>query len=510
MAGGKQTPRQRMINILYLVLLGLIALNVPDNLLDAFKKIGDSLSTSNTNVQTGINNTFDAFEKTKLKEQPDRAKPIYDKAKSASKVADDLNTYIESLKKEIVDKSGGFDEKINDYRGRDNMDVTPHVMIEGEKATELKKKINAAREELINTLDPKDRQGVNLSLSAVDPPERPGVENKDWEHSNFGEGVPVGAAITALIKIQSDAKNAENEVVKKELGKVDQAVVTLDKFVGVAVAPSSYIIAGSPYKAQVFLTAYDSKSTPDIVINGSRIPAANGVGTYTVNTSREGIFTYAGKISVKGPDGVKTYDLPKQTYQVAKPSAVVSPEKMNVLYIGVPNPLAVSAPGVPLDKLRVSMSNGSVSGSNGKFSAKVSSAGTTTITISGEVAPGKSQVLGTSQFRIKRIPDPIAQFAGKSGGTTSSVNLRSADRLFAHLDNFEFDAHFNITRFKMYIQKPRQDVVPLTTSGADLSGAMKAALSSITPGTLVVFDDIVAVGPDGTPRQLNTLTLRAN
>ena len=73
MAGGKETPRQRMIGILYLVLLGLVALNVPDSLLDAFKNITNSLDQSRTNVTTSLDNTYAAFEATKLKEQPAKA-----------------------------------------------------------------------------------------------------------------------------------------------------------------------------------------------------------------------------------------------------------------------------------------------------------------------------------------------------------------------------------------------------------------------------------------------------
>src|ERR1700755_1251146 len=124
MAGGKQTPRQRMMGILYLVLLGLIALDVPDSLLDAFKNISDSLNASKTNVQTGIDNTFKAFEKTKLVEQPERAKPIFEKAQKAKKLADDLNAYVESLKNMLINASGGFDDATQDYKGRENIDVS--------------------------------------------------------------------------------------------------------------------------------------------------------------------------------------------------------------------------------------------------------------------------------------------------------------------------------------------------------------------------------------------------
>jgi gliding motility-associated protein GldM len=511
MAGGKETPRQRMIGILYLVLLGLIALNVPDSLLDAFKNITDSLSLSKNNVQTGIGNTFDAFEKTKLKEQPERATPIYNRAKEASKVANSLSDYVESLKKSLIEEGGGFDANINDYKGRADMDVSARFMINQKNGATLRKRIAETREKLMNLLDPQDRQSEKFSLEANDPP-RNGDVKKSWEEANFGDGIPMGAAITALTKIQADAKNAESEVVKKILGKVDQAVVNLDQFAAVAVAPSSYVVAGQPYTAEVFLTASDSKSNPDIAVNGSKLATESGRGKYSVSTGREGVFTWVGTIRVKQNDGtVKEYKTAPQTYQVARPSAVVSPDKMNVLYVGVPNPVSVSAPGIAREKLRLSISGGSISGSAGKFVATVSSPGTTArITVSGETSPGKSQVLGVQEFRVKRIPDPKAQFAGKSSGAVATGNIKAQDRVFARLENFDFDAKFNVTRFSLTIVKSRQDPITISGSGGELSGAMRSAMATISPGSRVIFDNIIAVGPDGTQRGLDPIVLTAN
>jgi len=511
MAGGKQTPRQRMINILYLVLLGLIALNVPESLLDSFKKIGDSLATSTSNVQNGIAANYAAFQK-HIAEEPARAKPIYDKAKQASALADKLYKEVEDLKTKLVTSTGGISDQTHDYAGRDNMEESERLMIKDGNGEKLRKDINDTRTQLLAILDPKDTVGMHLSLDASDPIPAPGSpDKKSWEEGYFGANIPVAAVMTTLIKIQSDARNDEAAVTKKLLSKFDVAVVTLNTFEGVAVAPTSYIIAGQPYTAQVFLTAYDNQSNPVITINGSTIPTSAGKGTYTVSTGKEGVFTYSGDIAVKGPDGLKHYKLPTQTYQVAKPSAVVSPDKMNVLYMGVDNPLSVSAPGVPVDKLHVSISGGggSLSGSNGHYEAKVSSIGDATVTISAEIEKGKTTALGSTKFRVKRIPDPKAQFAGKSGGSTSAVNLRAQDKLFAHLDNFEFEAKFIVKSFKMIVAKPHQDGVISSSNSADLSAAQKAALATITPGTTIYFDDIIAVGPDGAQRPLDPIIFKA-
>ncbi|MFD1769543.1 type IX secretion system motor protein PorM/GldM [Sphingobacterium suaedae] len=510
MALGRETPRQRMINILYLVLLALLALNVPDSILDAFKNINNSLEVSKSNVNNSVQQLFTAFESTKLKDEPDRAKPIYDKAKQAQSIIQDLNQYINGIKEEFVQQGGGYDEKTGDLQARENEDIAPNLMINGKKGVELKEKINSTRNKLIGLLTPDQQKSVSFSLEANNP-EKPVNGKRTWEEINFGSGTPLTAAMTILTKIQTDAQNAESDVVKLILGEMDQAVVNLDKFAAVAVAPTSYLVQGQPYSAEVFLTASDSKSQPSITVNGANLEIVDGKGIYKAPTSREGIFTWSGIIKVKQTDGsIKEYRTPQQTYQVARPSAVVSPDKMNVLYIGVNNPISVSAPGTPTDKIKVSMSGGSISGSGGKYNVKVQSPGTAKISVSAEVAPGRSQILSTTEFRVKRIPDPIAQFAGKTGGAMATVAIKAQNAIFAKLNNFDFDASFKVTKFSLIIAKPRADAIVLSTSGNQLSSAMKSAINGITPGSRVIFDNIIAVGPDGSPRQLNAVALTAN
>jgi gliding motility-associated protein GldM len=189
---------------------------------------------------------------------------------------------------------------------------------------------------------------------------------------------------------------------------------------------------------------------------------------------------------------------------------VVSPDKMNVLYIGVPNPVTVSAPGIATKDLRVNISGGSINGKDGHYEATVSSICTATVTVSGELTKGKTTILGSSLFRVKRIPDPKPQFAGKSGGNTSAANIRAQERIFAKLDNFDFDAKFNVTRFTLLVAKPRQDVIILSANGNELTSAMRSIMNTVSPGTTVVFKDIIAVGPDGTQRGLDPIVISAN
>ncbi|MFD2161181.1 gliding motility protein GldM [Paradesertivirga mongoliensis] len=510
MAGGKESARQKMINIMYLVLLAMLALNVSDTILNAFKNINDSLMASTTNVEASISQLMTSFENTKLKEQPDRAKPLYDKAKQALAIGEDLNKYIENLKKEFTTAGQGIDPETGDLVERSNQDIAPGIMINQKKGAALKAKINETDAKLRALVDPKERGGLTFSLTATDPTERVNGVKKSWEEVNFGEGTPLTAAMTILSKIQTDVKNAESDVIKRLLGNLDKAPVILDKFSAVAVAPSSYIIAGQPYTAEVFLTAYDSQASPQITINGSNISVRDGKGIYNVPTSREGIFSYKGSITLRQADGTfKSYPLPEQKYQVSRPSAVVSPTAMNVFYIGVPNPVSISAPGIPKENLRVSMNGGSISGSNGNYTVRVSSAGTAKVNVSAEIN-GKVQSIGTQEFRVKRIPDPVPQFAGKTSGALSSVAIKSQNTVFAKLLNFDFDAKFTVTSFTLIIQRKGSDAQVLKASGSSLTPDMQKAMRLVVPGSRVFFEDVEAVGPDGAKRMIGAIALSAN
>ena len=515
MAGGKQTPRQRMIGILYLVLLGLIALNVPDNLLDAFRKIQISLNNSADNAKKDIGETYTAFENSTLKDQRDRAQPIYDTAKLASDAAKKLVDTVQHIKDELMKAGGGYNPDIDDVDARDNLDISPRMMIDEKRADNLKILINATRTRLISLLRPKDRQSVELSLNTDDPQSTGGMPHKSWQEAYFGEGVPLGATLTNLAKINADAKNAENEIVKKILSYAQKAQVNLDQFAAVAVAPTSYLLVGQSYTADVFLTAYDSKLSPSITVGGSSLQVDAGKGKYIGETNTIGPHQWQATVSFKNNDGkMQTYTTPMQTYMVAAPSAVVSPDKMNVLYVGIPNPISVSSPGIANKDLKVNISSGTIPStdlSKGEYEANVSSigSGTATISISGTVG-GKTAALGSKLFRIKNIPNPIAEFAGTSGGSQNTPTIQGQNYIFATLKDFEFDLKFNIKSYKLTIIRPRQDAVTVSGYGGTLTQEVKDKLRLVTPGTRLIFDEIYAVGPDKKDRLLNPITIKAN
>jgi gliding motility-associated protein GldM len=506
MAALNETPRQKMMGILYLVLLGIAATTVTDHVLDAFRNLTVSLETSTKNVQSTVSNTFASFEATKLKNDPVRAKPVYERANQVKQYAADLDKYINDIKDLFVKEGGGIEEASGDVKARADIAISPRLMINQHRAADLRKKIEDTRNKILATLDDKEREGLKLALNAQDPPKRAGIKTT-WEEDNFGDGIPLTAAITALTKIQADLKNTESDVVKKILGEVDQAVISLDKFEAVAVAPSSYILVGQQYKADVFLTASSSTSNPEIIIGGQKLNVVNGKGQYIASASSEGEKVWNGVIRIKQTDGtLKEYKLPDQTYTVAKPSATVSPTKMNVFYIGLPNPVSVSAPGISKEKVRVSISAGEISGNNGNYIVNVKNVGKVNVTVSGEYEKGHTTVLGTTEFRVKHIPPPRVKFGNKSGGRLSVGAMKAQNRIFAVLEDFDFDAPFTINHFTLLVSKPRADAQIFESNSNAFTPQMVAAMNGIISGSRVTFDFVFATGPDGMKRQLDPIT----
>jgi len=510
MAGGKETTRQRMINIMYLVLLAMLALNVSDTILNAFKNINDSLDDSKTNVSNSLDQVFSAFQNTELKNKPERAQPLWDKAQKAKAYADELNKEIDRLKKEFETAGDGIDPETGDFVLRENQDIAANIMINKKEGAKLKAKINETRAKLIALLEVKDQANVSFSLAAKDPAKS--KNGKRWEDVNFGEGIPLTAANTILTKIQSDLQNAEAEIVKKIFGELNPTQMTLDKFKAVAVPSGSYVIQGQPYKADVFLTASDSKSNPEITVGGSSLAVKDGVGTYTGGTSNVGSFTWKGTIRVKQANGdVKTYETQPITYQVAKPSATVSSKNLNVIYAGIANPFSISAPGFSLESIKASISAGSLSGSAGNYIINVpgSQVGqTVTINVSG-TADGKTLSLGSNAFRVKSIPNPTAKFAGMMGGIISGNKIANG-QISASIDNFEFDIKVQVLKFTVVVVKPRQDSQSFYCSGGSLSAAAKAALASLPYKSTVFIEGVQVQLPDGRTPNVNTMAFTIN
>ncbi|UKJ07355.1 gliding motility protein GldM [Solitalea lacus] len=502
MAGGKQTARQQMINLMYLVLTAMLALNVSAEVLNAFKTVRDGLDESTTNLDQTVNKTMEAFQNS-MKTDPGKTGPWFTKAQEAVKVSNELGSYIKGIKDQIVKEADGINQETGDIAKNDDLDISTRIMLNEEKPSEakgpeLKAKINETREKLLSLIDPADKDRVSINLKAEDR------KDKKWENAQFQE-VPVTASVTILSKLEGDVKNSEVEILKYLQSKIYAEDFKFDKLDAVIVAPSSYVLAGQQYSAEVFLTASSSTMAPDVYVGGSKLPIdANGKAKYTVTASGVGERSFEAKISVKKGDGtVETYSKTAK-YEVAAPSANVSADKMNVLYIGVENPVSISAAGVPNSKVRASLSGaGSLRGSNGKYIAEVTTPGQVTVNVSAEIN-GKMTNMGSQVYRVKQVPPPTPKFAGLSSGRVSSAAVKAQPGVFAVLENFDFDMKFNVTGYTMYVVKKRTDPIYESVNGPALSARLRQALSSVTTGDKITIEDITVRDPKGNSRRLST------
>jgi gliding motility-associated protein GldM len=365
----------------------------------------------------------------------------------------------------------------------------------------LKKKINDLKAKLTGLLDSSDRQTFTSDLEANDPTE--GEEK--WEEALF-EHAPLAAVMAIMSKIQNDAKNSESDVLTKlarAITKSDQTFSNLDPKI---IPSSTYVMLGQEFTADIFLAAYDAKVDNPVFVNGSSIKVENGMGKYKDHPSREGEIKYSGKIQVKDPTG-KLVDYPFEgRYFAFKPAATISATKMNVLYVGVDNPISVSVPGVRPEDVSVSATSGTITGGKGEYKIRVSlGQKETTINASAKTSDGKTQSMGGMKYRIRPLPKPITQLGNLPGPTATTAALKATTVVYASLgEGFAFEGiSFTVTEFKFIYVPKRGDARIVQVRGAFISPEARAIINKLVPGDQVIISDVKATGPAG-PVTLNT------
>jgi len=535
MAGGKLTPRQKMINMMYLVLTALLALNVSTEVLNAFHLVNEGLQNSNGSLSDKNNGIYKAFQK-QLDTEPAKAKPLFDKAQQAKVVATELYDLLEKYKKTIIEQAK-INPETGDLEQRDNVDIPTKLFVEEGEGIKngkgLQKKIVETREKLLSLIDEKDRANFSLSLNGEVPKLKGTEKNATWEFATFNH-VPATAALTILSKFQNDAKSAEGAVIEYLIKKIGETDFKFTDLAAKIIAPSSYIMQGQAYKADIFLAAfnasqqpevflgpiggfkrnpdgsYDKKDSPDALpagfSEGSKMKAEGGMGKLEQGGSGVGERKYTGIIRVKNPTGGYTFYPFEGSYQVAAKAVVVSPIKMNVLYIGVDNPMKISVPGVGQGDVSASLAGaGTLSkNSDGTYTANVTGVGKCQINVSAKI-DGKVQSMGSEEFRIKRIPDPVPMTSGKlRGGNVQSGTMKAQSGILALLENFDFDARFNVVSFQMVFSS-KGEIFKAESPGPGFTAQMKGFIDRAKPKDIIFIDEIKVVGPDKQPRKLGQI-----
>ena len=315
-----------------------------------------------------------------------------------------------------------------------------------------------------------------------------------------------------MSQMQSDAKSSEASLVNQMATLAGGRVVEFDAFFPVVQAEKAYVIAGEPFRAEISVGTYSTQINPNdinISVNGSRLEVGeNGRAQYTASTSTTGQKTLNMQVSVRNPltdevtEGDGTF-----TYEVGRRSATVSADKMNVMYIGVDNPISVVAAGISSNDLRVSGSGGGINltrTGTGKYNATVSQQGTANVTVSGG---GLSPT--SFEFRVKKIPDPVAKLGGESSGDIGNGTFKAQRGVIAELVNFDFDARCEIAGFELVYAPRRQDPVPVTNGGATFNQQARALVNQAKPGDAFYFNNVRAKCPgDNVSRKINPMVFQ--
>lgn len=519
MAGSNNrlTPRQKMINLMYIVLTAMLALNVSSDVLDGFVQVHDGLNRSNANVSSRnevIYSQLEAF----AQQNPEKGQVWFDKASEVRLTTRALYDYVDSLKRTIVYEADGKNGDPENIVNRDDLEAASVVMLNpnslvGER---LRHQIDGYREYIVELMpDSTKRANISQALSTA-PIQLKGQLNPQlWEEAQFDQK-PVVAAVTLLTKLQNDILYAEGEALSTLYSQIDAGDVRVNELNAFVIPQSRIVMRGGDYTANIVLAAVDTTQRPEIFIDGRPLENANGV--YRLTTGSTGTFDYAGYLQVQHGDGsVTRHDFSSQ-YTVIEPMATVSATMMNVLYAGINNPISISVPGVPMSEISATMTNGTLTRSGDGWIARPTGVGKDAVlTVTANIEGRQTQV-ANSTFRVRQLPDPtpyieIANQDGnteryKGGKPVLKSQVLKSDQLFAAIDDGLLDTKFDVESFELVFIDSQGDASKLLSDGPRFSTRQKQRMQQIQGGKRFYISNIKAKGPDGTTRTLSPMEVQ--
>jgi gliding motility-associated protein GldM len=556
MAGNNLSPRQKMIGMMYLVLTAMLALNVSKEILDAFENVNGGLVRTTQNFSSKNDEVYSAF-RVAAETNPAKAGPWRDKAFSVKNKSDSIVDFIQSLKFEMImmaDNKVTFDgESIpfenvsysaipNDLKFREmigivsksDRDRTGDLMVNQNFGNILQSSLESYRDsmKLLTLGAPSIQDALNTTFRFEDKKAKYSTGIVNWVNRNF-QDMPLVAAVTILSKIQADVRNAEADVIKFLQQEIDAGSLKFTNAEGIQIAPYNYIFKGDSFIADVFIAAKDSTQSPVILVgdyelneegkyqmigNYDTLQVKAGKGKYAVKTFKEGYKKWGGLIIMKTDDGSKTYPFNGE-YQVAGQSFVVSPTKMNVLYIlanyplkddAMGNPIDVSVPGVSKDKISVSCDNGIIKKvAGGGWEVFPKKTGKAKIFVTAEIQ-GKRKNMGAMEFRVKRVPKPEPKLIGSKNGKIKKNQILSRNcKMIAKLNDFDFDIKHTIVGFSLD-GNYKGNIVNFRVLGNKLSDEMRDFINNLQFGSTIYITNISSKGPSGKKSNLGTIKVIIN
>ena len=553
MSGAKETPRQKMIGMMYLVLTAMLALNVSVEVIDAFTTVNDGLENAYSSVDKKIEDYYSTFEQ-QYNKHPEKTAEYWDKAQDIRTKTDELVNFIErDIKLALLIQNNGVTEEkllnpekeedavildrekadakknrrvfhrvnFDNIKGKDKHDAVTAFMIEQGNAEVLRKKIEEYRQYVIEAL--KSSGIVNfenhVGLNTNGEYYAANGESLTWEMKNFNH-IIIPAAISIINEIVGEVQTIEYDAISelyKNIGASDFKFNTLEAKV---FPKTTYVLKGQDFEADVFIVASDDTKefnakyakgvkdfsrASDNAIN--EVSSTQGVIKIKVPANAEGEQSIAGVVEMKNPLTGEVEPYPFNTsYTVAPPSANVTPTKMNVMYRGLENPIAISAPGFTANQINVDVTNGElIKGNNGEYFVKPGNEGNITTVVVSTMIDGKRMVLDNCDFRLKRTPDPVPVLNGKTNDKFTKEEILAAGGFVLTMPDFDFEGYhsqilsYDVSTIVGGYLKPIKGI-----KGRKFNKDVEDLVKSARRGQRITIENIKVKSPDGEERILNT------
>ena len=505
-----ETPRQKMIGMMYLVLTAMLALNVSADVLNAFSKVQQGLTSTIANFTKKNSELYNEIEMAyNLNQQ--KVSGVRDKSAEIRKSTKELVDFIEELKYKMVVMADGEEEAdIMNIKAKDNLDIGGQVMLLQGKGKELRQMVSDYREKLAGCIAERDsvlRNSVVTHLATDDPKPVDG-EFKSWEASKF-EGIPLVGVVTILTMYQADILSAESDVVKYLFSSIDAESFKFNKLEALVIPESRYVLKGETFKARVMLAAIDTTQKPQIIANGRELAYVGDVATYTEAATTVGFRKLKGVINYITPSGSTLPREFEMEYEVADPAVVISPTKMNVFYVGVDNPVSLAAPGISPEAIEAQITNGTIrKETTGAYVVRPTAAGKNcSITVFANIQ-GQKRELQTQVFRVKDVPDPVAKVNGMRGGKIRKNMLVAAGQVDVEMENFDFDLKFTVEGFTVYTVIDGFVQEETDSQKGKFGDAQLRLVNKLKRNQALVIENIIVKGPDGSTRKLPSISFR--
>lgn len=504
------SPRQKMINLMYVVLMAMLALNVSNEVLNGFSIVEESLKRTTANATRENLAIYDDFG-TQMKANPQKVKEWYDKAMKVRGMSDSLFNMANELKLAIVKEADGQDGDLHNIRNKEDMEAANQVMLAPGRGRgqELFDAINTYRKQMLDmAIGTRQKKTISEILSTTIP-ESQRTLGKNWQEYMF-ESMPAAAAVTLLSTLQSNVRYTEGEILHTLEQNIDVKDIRVNALEAFVIPNSQTIVRGDKFSAHIVMAAVDTTQVPDIYIGNQKVTLRDNI--YERICGSTGDFTLAGYIETVNGNGDRIKRNFSQKYTVVDPSATVSADLMNMLYAGYSNPISISVPGVPLNKIQATMTGGTLQPTGpGKYIARPTAVGqNATITVT-STNTGRPQQMGQFTFRVRKLPDPTPFIAMKDeqgnpsrfrGGGLAKQKLMGIDGIGAAIDDGILDIAFRVVSFETVFFDNMGNAVPMNSNGAQFSERQKETFRKLNRNRRFYISRVTAIGPDGIQRTL--------